>query len=677
MLNSPLHPLGRPRFRLGPGQRFVGVFALFILLPGAFLAAFALRVLRQEGQVARQRVREGLERASLGIARDLESGFRQWTEALVGAVAGKKPLEIEDFPAPVGQVLSKPGGGAILSVSDGRLEVFPPGAVLYIPPGSSAGRPSSGPLPSGLAAAESLELARKDYAGAARAYRNLLASADAASRPLVLQRLARTLRKAGRAEEAARAYRELLDMERAWIGNLPSDLVARYELCAFAAENGDPGAAGRMALDFYRDLEEGTWPLEKPLYLYYSEAARTRCRDSEAGSGEFKRLVATEGRKLALSRAAEAYLGDPGSVVSGDGDTYLTFGNAEPFAAILLSTAALGSDWWPHLLSGRGGDIVALFTTAEGATIFGSPPPELPSLAVTRDLRIGAAAWILRIWPGRPEAIDADIRQRRTMSLAILGFVTLLLLFGGTMTVRIVRRELEIARLRADFVSTVSHEFRSPLTGIRQLGGMLLDGRVPDPEKQRGYFKMIVQESDRLARLVENVLDFSRMEEGRREYRFETLDPSPWLRALAADFADEAAAGGTSIEAKIPEALPRILADPEALGSAVRNLLDNAVKYSPGKKTVWLASSAEGGDVAISVRDEGVGISEEDQKRVFDRFFRAGGEISQRVKGAGLGLSLVKHVVAAHGGTVGCRSSPGAGSTFTIRIPEMPAERGG
>jgi hypothetical protein len=261
MLNSPLHPLGRPRFRLGPGQRFVGVFALFILLPGAFLAAFALRVLRQEGQVARQRVREGLERASLDIARDLESGFRQWTEALVGAVAGKKPLEIEDFPAPVGQVLSKPGGGAILSVSDGRLEVFPPGAVLYIPPGSSAGRPSSGPLPSGLAAAESLELARKDYAGAARAYRNLLASADAASRPLVLQRLARTLRKAGRAEEAARAYRELLDMERAWIGNLPSDLVARYELCAFAAENGDPGAAGRMALDFYRDLEEGTWPL--------------------------------------------------------------------------------------------------------------------------------------------------------------------------------------------------------------------------------------------------------------------------------------------------------------------------------------------------------------------------------------------------------------------------------
>jgi signal transduction histidine kinase len=677
MPNSPLRRPGWPRFRLGPGQKFVGVFALFILLPGAFLAAFALRVLRQEGQVARQRVREGLERTSLDIARDLESGFRQWTEALTGAVAGEKPLEVEDFPMPVGQTLSEPGGGAILSVSDGRLEVFPPGAVLYIPPGSRAGRQSSPRPSSRLAAAESLELARKDYAGAARAYRNLLASADAASRPLILQRLARTLRKAGQAGEAARTYRELLDMERAWIGGLPSDLIARYELCTLAAENGKPDAAGRMALDFYHDLEEGTWPLEKPLYLYYSEAARIRCRNTEAGSDEFKRLLATEERKLALSRAVEAYLGDPGSLVGGDGDTYLAFGNTKPFAAILLSTAALGSDWWPRLLSGRGGDIVALLATAEGAAIFGSPPAELPSLAVARDLRFGVAAWILRIWPGRPEAIDADIRQRRAMSLAILGFVTLLLLFGGTMTVRIVRRELEIARLRADFVSTVSHEFRSPLTGIRQLGGMLLDGRVPDPEKQRGYFKMIVQESDRLARLVENVLDFSRMEEGRREYRFEPLDPSPWLRALAADFVDEAAACGAAVEAELPKALPRILADPEALGSAVRNLLANAVKYSPGKKTVWLAAGAEGGELWIAVRDEGVGISEEDQKRVFDRFFRSGGEISKRVKGAGLGLSLVKHIVTAHGGTVGCQSRPGAGSTFTIRIPEMNAERGG
>jgi signal transduction histidine kinase len=296
---------------------------------------------------------------------------------------------------------------------------------------------------------------------------------------------------------------------------------------------------------------------------------------------------------------------------------------------------------------------------------------------VTYDFRIDDTPWLLQVWPGRPEAIYADIRQRQALSVAMLGFVAVLLAFGSYITVRIVRRELEIARLRADFVSTVSHEFRSPLTGIRQLGGMLLDGRVTDPVKQRGYFRMIVQESDRLARLVENILDFSRMEEGRREYRFEPLDLTPWLRKLAADFEAEIAVTGAGVEADIPDGLPAISADREALGSAVRNLLDNAVKYSPGAKTVWLDTLAEGGEIRIAVRDRGVGISEQDRKHIFDRFYRADGEISKRVKGAGLGLSLVRYIVTAHGGTVECQSRVDEGSTFTIRLPITPVTGGG
>jgi signal transduction histidine kinase len=240
-----------------------------------------------------------------------------------------------------------------------------------------------------------------------------------------------------------------------------------------------------------------------------------------------------------------------------------------------------------------------------------------------------------------------------------------------------VRRELEIARLRADFVSTVSHEFRSPLSGIRHLGELLLDGRVTVPEKQRDYFRMIVQESDRLARLVDNILDFSRMEEGRKEYRFRPLDPSPWLRTLVADFVTEISARGVAVEANIPDGLPGISADGEALGSAVRNLLDNAVKYSPGQKTVWLNAESEDGAIRISVRDNGVGISDDDQKHIFDRFYRAGGDISKRVKGAGLGLSLVQHIVAAHEGKVECASRVGEGSTFTIRLPVAPGTGGG
>jgi signal transduction histidine kinase len=677
MPNSPLRRPAWPRFLRSPGRRLVGVFALFILLPGAFLGVFALRVLRQESQLARQRTRESLERAAEEIGRDLDTQFRQWNGAVRSAASLKRPFDVDSFPEIVGQAFSEPGGGVFLSISEKKLEVFPPGALLYVSRNPAPAQTGPSRPPAGLAEAESLEITQKDYPRAIRAYRNMFDSAAAGARSLILQRLARTLRKAGRLEEAAGAYRDLRSLDVVWIGGLPSDLIARAELCSLASERGDTADFAQEAIAFYRDLASGKWLLDKQRYLYYSDLGRAWCRDIRAEADEFNSLRATEERRLALSSAAEDFLKDPRTVLPGEGMAYLAFRNTDPFATILVSADALRSRLWPRILSSRGEDLEAVLYAGDGSPVIGSPPPATPPFAVTRDLRIDNTPWLLQIWPGRPEAVYSDVRQRRTLSLTMLGFVMVMLAFGGYLTVRIVRRELEIARLRADFVSTVSHEFRSPLTGIRQLGGMLLDGRVTDPEKQRGYFKMIVQESDRLSRLVENILDFSRMEEGRKEYRFEPLDPSPWLRTLVADFVTEIAARGAAVEADIQDRLPQISADKEALGSAVRNLLDNAVKYSPGSKIVWLDAGAEGDAVKISVRDKGVGISEHDQEHIFDRFYRAGGEISKRIKGAGLGLSLVKHVVTAHNGTVECHSEAGEGSIFTIRLPVASIRGGG
>jgi len=676
MPNSSVRRPDKRRFLLGPSQRLVGVFVLFILLPGAFLGVFALRVLRQEGQLARQRTRERLERTAGEIGRDLNSEFRLWIDAARTA-AGAKTLDAGAFPKIVRMAFLEPGSGVYLAVSDKGLEAFPAGALLYVIPGMVPSRNSPGRFPAGLTEAESLEIAREDYSNAIRAYRSLLDSADAGLRPLVLQRLARTLRKAGKTEEAAGVYRELQRLNTVWIGGLPSDLIAQFELCSLAAERGDLVGLSQAALAFYRDLTAGKWLLDKPRYLFYSDRCRTWCRESPAAPDEFYLLRTTEERKLALSRAAEDLLDQPRGIFFGEADAHLAFCNADPFAMVIISAGFLESRWWPQLLSTRGEDLEGTLSTPDGHKVLGRSASEAQPLAVTHDFRVGDTPWLLQIRPGRPEAIYADTRQRQALFLGMLGFIALLLAFGSYITVRIVRRELEIARLRADFVSTVSHEFRSPLTGIRQLGGMLLDGRVSDPVKQQGYFRMIVQESDRLARLVENILDFSRMEEGRREYRFEPLDLTPWLRKLAADFEAEIAVAGTAVETSIPDRLPVMSADREALGSAVRNLLDNAVKYSPGAKTVWLDAAAEGGGIRIAVRDKGVGISEQDRKHIFDRFYRADGEISKRVKGAGLGLSLVRYIVTAHGGTVECQSAVGEGSTFTIRLPAAPVTGGG
>ncbi|MEO5567025.1 MAG: HAMP domain-containing sensor histidine kinase, partial [Gemmatimonadaceae bacterium] len=210
------------------------------------------------------------------------------------------------------------------------------------------------------------------------------------------------------------------------------------------------------------------------------------------------------------------------------------------------------------------------------------------------------------------------------------------------------------------------HEFRSPLTGIRQLGEMLMRGRVPNEARRQEYYERITRESDRLARLVENLLDFARMEEGRRDYRFEPLDAVSWLRQAVADFESQRADSRVTVVAAIPDTLPPVVGDREALTCAVDNLLDNAIKYSPGCETIWLQAEASNSHMTISVRDEGVGIDDGDRKRVFDRFYRGHGDITRAVKGAGLGLSLVRHIIHAHGGKVWCESRPGAGTTFII-----------
>jgi signal transduction histidine kinase len=664
------------RFLFSPSQRLVGVFLVFILLPGTFLGVFALRVLRQEGQLVSQRTRERLERIAKEIGRDLDSEFSRWEET-ARLAAREGMLAADSFPEIIRQALEQPGGGVLLSKSEEGLETFPASALLYVLANGPAPRTLASRLSAGLVEAESLEIKQKDYQKAILAYQKLLELADTELRPLLLQRLARTLRKADRLDEAVDTYQDLQRLDTIWLGGVPSDLIARTELCSLTAERGDVVELGAMSLALYRDLAGGKWLLDRPRYLYYSDCCRSWCRESQVEVGEFNQLQMMEKRKLALTRAAEELLNEPRKVLSGETETHLAFWHSNPFTAVVLSENFLGLHWWPRVISAQGEDLDAALYSADGHALFGSPPLETPPFAMMQDVRIDEVPWLIQVWPSNPAAIYADIRQRQNFSTAIFVFVGVLLVFGGYITARIVRRELEIARMRANFVSTVSHEFRSPLTGIRQLGEMLLDGRAIDRKKQHQYFKMIVQESDRLTRLVENILDFSRMEEGRKEYRCEPLNTSRWLQRLVVDFEMEITSDKVAVETDIPEGLPPISADSEALGSAVHNLLDNAVKYSPGEKGVWLDAEVAGGEVRIAIRDRGVGISERDRKHIFGRFYRADGEISKRIKGAGLGLSLVWHIVTAHGGKVECESRVGEGSTFCIRLPFVQITGGG
>jgi signal transduction histidine kinase len=232
-----------------------------------------------------------------------------------------------------------------------------------------------------------------------------------------------------------------------------------------------------------------------------------------------------------------------------------------------------------------------------------------------------------------------------------------------------VSRELAVARLQSDFVAAVSHEFRTPLTSLKQLAELLSSGRVASDERRARYYEVMERETGRLHRLVEGLLDFGRMEAGALEFSWERVTPSDLVRRVVTEFETELGESGYHVELSADATAPPVRADSEALGRAVWNLLDNAVKYSPDRKTVWVDVSQDDGRLAIAVRDQGVGIPAVEREMVFQKFIRGTSSNGSGIKGTGIGLAMVKHIVEAHGGEVRVESEVGQGSTFTILIP--------
>jgi signal transduction histidine kinase len=257
------------------------------------------------------------------------------------------------------------------------------------------------------------------------------------------------------------------------------------------------------------------------------------------------------------------------------------------------------------------------------------------------------------------------------MMLAMLAFV-----WGAAyFMARAIRREAVVARLQSDFVAAVSHEFRSPLTTVRQMAEMLDDDRVPSDERRHKYYKIIAGEAARLQRLVETLLNFGKMEAGAERYRFVDLDLAALVREVVEDVTAQAGDSRKAIEIEGPESEVRVRADESALALALRNLIDNAIKYSPGQPLVWVRCRRERDRAAICVVDRGVGIPRSEQRSIFGKFVRGRAAIEANIKGTGVGLSMVQQIVAAHGGEIELQSEPGRGSTFTLLLPATDVRR--
>jgi len=296
-----------------------------------------------------------------------------------------------------------------------------------------------------------------------------------------------------------------------------------------------------------------------------------------------------------------------------------------------------------------------------------APPPA--ALKVQRPAADTGLPWtILVASPDGQQEPKEFVARRRNLAVG-LAVLVILIAAGSYFIWRAVNRELAVARLQSDFVSAVSHEFRTPLTTLRQFNELLAEDDGPTPEKRHVFYQAQSRATERLHRLVESLLDFGRMEAGRRPYHFRPMDAATFAHDVTEEFQRETNGLGFAVHCQSDAGPHPISADDEALSRALWNLLDNAVKYSGDSRDVQVSVSRANGSVSIAVRDYGIGIPASEQKSVFQKFVRGAASRSGGIRGTGLGLAMVQHIVEAHRGTVNLESVEGKGSTFTIMLP--------
>ncbi|WP_422361448.1 sensor histidine kinase [Reichenbachiella sp.] len=267
------------------------------------------------------------------------------------------------------------------------------------------------------------------------------------------------------------------------------------------------------------------------------------------------------------------------------------------------------------------------------------------------------------------------IQNRSRENLYFLLFSVMVVLIGAFLMIRNIKNTLKVAQLKSDFVSNVSHEIRTPLSLIRMYAETLMLGRVPSEEKKKQYYSTIHHESGRLTFLVNNILDFSRIEGNRKTYRFEKSELNTLTSRIHENFSHYFLEHQVNCNLKLSQSPLFISVDEQAFEEALSNLIENAVKYGNGQEEIELTTFESNGFACCRVKDNGIGISNSAQNHIFDKFYRVEGALTQKTKGTGLGLSLVKHIMESHQGEVVVDSTPHKGSTFTLKFPIIKQNR--
>ena len=643
----------------------VALLLLAVLVPALCLLWFMSAAMRNERFAARQKLAE-IYRAQLSISQArLE---RHWEET-----AAELEKLAETAPAPIAFARSIQSGRVdSVVVFDGQ------GRILY-PNKPTAPKPDSVELEPKWAEANRLEYLKRDFITAAGRYEALAKeTTNVNSAARALQSQARCLVQAGRVDATIHLVDQVLSDPR-YVRAIDSQgrlVVANAELLALELLTNNTATtfqsvAQRLRqrlLDYENQALAATQRrfLMKELQRLSPQLDFPTLNAEELAAGAIERLSQTSPAAFSNGLAgAQPISSQQGLHRSALPDVW-QFTTPKRRALALVRT----EKWIAHLRP-----ILSADNLPADAEITLLPPDADQSAAfVTRPVGECLPGWQLALILKNPEFFDATTQHRTAIyfwtGVLVIGAMGILTLTA----IRVVRRQGALARLKNNLAATVSHELKTPLSSMRVLVDTLLDSKSIEEQKTREYLRLIAQENERLSRVIQNFLTFSRMERSKGTFDIAAVPTQQIIDAVISAVRDRFAAPACQFETEIAENLPDVMAAPDAMATALINLLDNAYKYSEGKKRIVFRVWAEREKIFFSVQDNGIGIAPRETKRIFQPFHQIDSRLSRHGGGCGLGLCIVHNIVREHGGEVAVESAPGCGSTFTISLPVVAVE---
>jgi signal transduction histidine kinase len=619
------------------GRRTIPILlAAATLIPILALGWLGVRVLDQDSALERQRRRERLELAAGRLALAIERRLGDFEEQIAQGSGVRMSAGGIELGAPAGEVTAGPLYQPVVSTSEGALE-------------------------SEIGAVEKLEFAQSNLTGAAAAYRQLADSKRPELQAAALVRLGRVLRKSGDRAGALDAYHQLLKLGPVAIAGQPAELVVRQARCRIFEEAHDSEALRKEVPELVRALYSGVFRLDRSTFELYRDMA-VRWGGPPPPPDRMARTEAA----IALWREWRAGgLAPRGRRILKAGDTpvlALWAGGPARVTAWLATARELEASLSP--LS-KQQQLTLWLQDTEGQPFLGSRAPGGVSLNPT-ETRL---PFLLGVAPMAATGGEDGYRTGRVIVISGLLLTFAFILAAAYGLYRATTRERDLARQQADFVSAVSHEFRTPLTSMRHLTEMLVSRGVPNEERREYYYQLLAGETERLHRMVESLLSFGHIEAGAYAWRLEKVEPRELVYGIVAEFRNDPLNRGREALCEIEADLPPIQADREALSRAIWNLLENAAKYSETATPIRVFVRRAAESILVGVEDHGSGIPPGEQSAIFQKFVRGAAAKRDGVRGVGIGLALVKRIVEAHGGSVQLASEPGHGSTFTLVLP--------